>query len=43
MTLKLRVFEFLIAPANLWMYFVAFLCGYTFHCGPVFDEDEELP
>ena len=43
MTFRLMVFRLLIAPANLWMYFVAFLCGYTFHEGPVFDEDEELP
>ena len=42
MTLRLMIFEFLAAPAHLWLWIVAGLCGYTFEFGPVF-EDEDPP
>ena len=41
MTLRLRIFEIIASPANVWLGVCAWLCGYTFRFGPVDDDDDQ--
>jgi hypothetical protein len=38
---RLRIFEFLAAPAHGWLWICARLVGGRFWCGPVTDADDE--
>lgn len=38
---RMRIFEFIAAPAHGWIWICAKLCGGTFHFGPVEDVEEE--
>lgn len=38
---RLSVYEFLAAPAHLWLWLCARLVGGTFECGPVTEDEAE--
>lgn len=37
--MRLALYEFLAAPAHLWLWLVAYLCGGRFSCGRVKDDE----
>ena len=38
---NVKLYEFLAAPAHIWLWVCAKICGGTFTCGRVEEDDEE--
>lgn len=39
--MRLKIYEFLAAPAHVWLWIVARLVGGRFECGPVKEEEDD--